>query len=175
MKRFSIATLAVALFVPTGLAKASTYDVYSCWAGAGTFHNPNVSTAAWLKDHSHEGGRFAVNDSCGTNTTSGSMNIMSVSGAPAANGQYGELSFSAPSGTTIAGASLWRRAWTYGSGSGTSSQRNFLMALTDGASFLSEADGSSDMAPGTLGSGDTTNHAIVSSNLRTLNLTSRAP
>ena len=63
MHRFSIATLAVALLVPAGLAKANTYDVYACWAGAGTFHNPNVSTAAWLKDHSHEGGRFAVNDS----------------------------------------------------------------------------------------------------------------
>ena len=171
MHRFSIATLAVALLVPAGLAKANTYDVYACWAGAGTFHNPNVSTAAWLKDHSHEGGRFAVNDSCGTNTTSGSMNIMSVSGAPAANGQYGELSFSAPAGTTIAGASLWRRAWTYGSGSGASSQRNSLTTLTGGVSFLNEADGSSDVAPGTLGSGDTTNHGIVGSNLLTLSPT----
>ena len=29
MHRFSIATLAVALLVPAGLAKANTYDVYS--------------------------------------------------------------------------------------------------------------------------------------------------
>ena len=175
MKRCFIATLAAALVVPAGLAKANTYDVYACWAGAGTFHNPNVSSAAWLKDRSHEGGHFAVDDDCATNTTSGSMHILSVSGSAAARGQYGELTFSAPPGTTIAGASLWRRAWTYGSGSGAGSQRNSLTALTDGAPFVSEGDGTSDVAYGTRGTGDTTNHGIVSSNLLTLNPASRSP
>ena len=87
MKRILFFAVAVALLASAATASANTYDVYSCWAGAGPFHNPNVSSAAWVKDHTHEGGRFAVNDSCATNPTSGSMNIMSVSGASAANGQ----------------------------------------------------------------------------------------
>ena len=108
MTRFSLAALAVALLIPSGLAKANTYDVYSCWAGAGTFHNPNASSAAWTKDQASAGGHFAVSDDCGTNTTSGAMRVASIGGNPAARGQYAELSFAAPAGTTIAGASLWR-------------------------------------------------------------------
>src|SRR5262245_655508 len=116
MTRIFIAAIAAAMLSSAGLAHANTYDVYSCWAGFGTVHNPNAAAAGWQKDHSHEGGRFAVQDDCGTNETSGSLNIVSISGYSAANGQYGELAFSAPTGTTIAGASLWRRAWTYGAG-----------------------------------------------------------
>src|SRR5262245_40471183 len=122
MKRCLLVTAALALLTPAGLAKANTYDVYSCWAGVGTFRTPNASSAAWTKDQTHAGGHFTAADDCATNITSGSMSLQSVNGAPAAQNQYADLTFTAPTGTTLAGATLWRAAWNYGSGT----QRNAL-------------------------------------------------
>ena len=169
MKRCLLATAALALLIPSGLAKANTYDVYSCWAGFGTFRNPNASSAAWTKDQTHAGGHFTAADDCATNITSGSMSVQSVNGAPATQNQYADLTFTAPTGTSLAGATLWRAAWNYGSGT----QRNALTTLTDGTLLTSDADGTADVPFGTRGSGSTTNHGIVSSNIRTLNLTGR--
>ncbi len=50
MKLFLLSSLVCALLLPAAQASANTYDVYSCWAGYGTFHNPNASSAAWAKD-----------------------------------------------------------------------------------------------------------------------------
>src|SRR6185436_8275682 len=104
MKRCLITAAALALLTPAGLAKANTYDVYSCWAGFGTFRNPNASSAAWAKDQTHAGGHFIAADDCATNTSSGSMSLQSVSGAAASQGEYAELSFTAPTGTSVLGA-----------------------------------------------------------------------
>jgi hypothetical protein len=92
----------------------------------------------------------------------------------AAAGQYGELAFKTPTGTTLAAARLWRRAWTYGFGSAGSSQRNSLMTLADGSSFYADSDGGSDAPYGTRGTGEVTAHGIVDANVLTLNLAPRA-
>jgi hypothetical protein len=174
MKRTLLSTLVVALLVPAAAAKANTYDVYSCWAGYGTFHNPNASSAAWTKDRSAAGGHFTNGDDCGLNSTSGSMSIVSLTGDLAMRGQYAEWAFRTPAGTALATARLWRRAWTYGSGTSGSSMRNYLSVLAGGSSFYSDSDGGSDAPYGTRGTGDTTSHGIVDSNLVTLNLAPRA-
>jgi hypothetical protein len=168
------ATTALLLLVPAA-AGANTYDVYSCWAGYGTFHNPNASSAAWTRDQSSSGGHFATGDLCGVDRGSGALSVVSLSGPTAAQGQNAELSVTAPMGTTFAGASLWRRAWSYGAGSGGSSQRNALTAMAGGTSYLSDADGTTDVPLGTRGTGDTTTHGINSGNLLILNLGSRSP
>jgi hypothetical protein len=175
MRFTPLLVLVTALLIPAAQAKANTYDVYSCWAGANTFRNPNASSAAWAKDQSSAGGHYATGDDCGTNSASGSMNIESLLGDLATRGQSAELTFTAPAGTTLAGANLWRRAWTYGSGAGAASQRSYLMTLTNGASLSYDADGGSDVPYGTRGSGPGLTHGIASSNLLTLNLTARAP
>jgi hypothetical protein len=175
MKNTFLTTLAAAAFlIPATPATANTYDVYSCWAGAGTFRNPNASSAAWAKDQASAGGHFNSGNDCGPNSATGSMSIVSLTGDLAASGQYAEWAFSAPSGTTLATARLWRRAWTYGTGSAGSSQRNFLATLADGTTFYNDADGGSDAPYGSRGTGDATSHAIVDSNLLTLNLAPRA-
>src|SRR5258705_9723796 len=120
--------VAVALLVPAAVADANTYDVYSCWAGADTYRNPNASSAAWTKDQGAAGGHFATGNDCGVNATSGSMSIVSLTGDLATRGQHAEWAFSAPVGTSLAAARVWRRAWGYGSGSSGSSQRNELLA-----------------------------------------------
>jgi hypothetical protein len=102
------------------------------------------------------------------------MSIVSLSGELAAQGQYVGWKFTAPTGTTLASARLWRRAWTYGSGSAGSSQRNYLSVMTDGAYFSGDSDGGSDAPYGTRGTGDLTNHGIVDANLSSLNLSPRA-
>jgi hypothetical protein len=101
------------------------------------------------------------------------MSVVSITGYTAANGQFGELAFKSPPQTTVSRAQLWRYAWTYGSGSGGASQRNYLVGLAGGAPFLSEADGGSDAPTGSRGTGDLTTHGIVSSNWLDLNVASR--
>lgn len=165
-------TALLALAAP---AQANTYDVYSCWAGSGTFHNPNASSAAWSREQGSSGGHFMVGDSCGIARGSGALNVVSLTSGPATQGQNAELAFVAPTGTAIAGASLWRRAWTYGTGTGSSSQRNFLTVLADGTAYSSDADGTADVPLGSRGSGDATAHGINAGNLLTVNLGSRTP
>lgn len=174
MKKTLLSTLAVVLLIPAAQAEANTYDVYSCWAGAGTFHNPNASSAAWTKDQSSAGGHFVPNNDCGLNATSGSMSIVSLTGDLASAGQSAEWAFDAPPGTTLFSAQLWRRAWTYGSGTGGASQRNFLSMLADGSYFAGDSDGGSDAPYGSRGTGDLTAHGINNANLTTLNLAPRA-
>src|SRR5689334_2794785 len=161
-------TTALLLLIPSA-AHANTYDVYTCWAGYGTFHNPNASSEAWTRDQASSGGHFAVGDLCGVDRGSGALSIVSLSGPSGWPGQNAEVAVTAPMGTTLAGASLWRRAWTYGTGSGGASQRNSLTALASGTSYLADADGTADVALGTRGTGDATNHGINSGNLLTLN------
>jgi hypothetical protein len=175
MQRTILSTLALAaLLLPAATAQANTYDVYSCWAGSGTFRNPNASSAAWIKDRSAAGGHFTYGDDCGINSTSGSMSLVSLTGDLATRGQYAEWSFRTPAGTTLSRGRLYRRAWTYGSGTGGSSQRNYLTTLADGASFSGDSDGGSDAPYGSRGTGELTNHGIVDANLVDLNLAPRS-
>src|SRR3954471_13206222 len=99
--------IALGLLAPAATAAhANTYDVYSCWAGAGTFHNPNASSAAWTKDESAAGGHFVPSNDCGLNSTSGSMSIVSLTGDLAAPGQGAEWAFKAPTGTNLFSARI---------------------------------------------------------------------
>ena len=45
-------TLLLAVAVPFGaavpVARAGTYDVYSCWAGWDSFRNPSENASAWV-------------------------------------------------------------------------------------------------------------------------------
>src|SRR5215211_3707543 len=174
MNRILLSTLSAALLtaaVPAS-ATANTYDVYSCWAGSGTFHNPNASSAAWAKDESAAGGHFTAHADCGTNTTNGAMTVISVGGYSATLNEYARLAFTAPPSTTISQVRLWRNAWSYGTGTGPSSQRNFARVLA-GAQPVSggqDADGTVDVAYGTRGTANTTSHGILASNLLTLNV-----
>src|SRR5438552_14701771 len=90
MKRTLFSTLAIALLIPAAAAKSNTYDVYSCWAGYGTFHNPNASSAAWTKDQASAGGHFATGDDCGLSRGTGSMSVVSRTGDTASHGQFAE-------------------------------------------------------------------------------------
>src|SRR3954454_17124056 len=96
MNRTLLTTLVVALLAPAAAAKANTYDVYACWAGYGTFHNPNASTAAWARDDAAAGGHFEIDDACRANPTSGAVSLMSLGGFPASQGEYAQLKFAAP-------------------------------------------------------------------------------
>src|SRR5205085_3582662 len=132
----------------------NTYDVYSCWAGYGTFHNPNASSAAWTKDQASAGGHFGAHDDCGVNSTNGAMTLISSSGYSASNGQYAALRFAAPFGSTIDHVDMWRNAWSYGTGSGASSQRNYARVVVAGGAPVNggtDADGTTDVAVGTRG------------------------
>jgi hypothetical protein len=173
MKHLLLSTLALAL-LSAAPAAANTYDVYSCWAGAGTFHNPNASSAAWAMDQAYAAGHFVPNNDCGLNATSGSMSVVSLTGDLAAQGQYAGWIFNSPTGTTLAGARLYRRAWTYGSGSGGSSRRNYLSVIADNSYFAGDSDGGSDAPYGSRGTGDLTAHGVVGGNQMTLNLAPRA-
>jgi hypothetical protein len=175
MKRTLLSTLVVALLVPAAAAKANTYDVYSCWAGYGTFHNPNASSAAWTKDRSAAGGHFTAHDDCGSNSYNGAMTVISLSGYSASFGEYARLAFAAPAGSTIDRVDLWRNAWSYGTGTGAASQRNFVRVLAAAGASISgggDADGTADVAYGTRGTSDVTGHGILPSNLKSLNTSS---
>ncbi|MGZ6670391.1 MAG: hypothetical protein ACXVH3_37720 [Solirubrobacteraceae bacterium] len=143
-------------------AHANTYDVYSCWAGYGTFHNPNASTVAWTRDQGSAGGHFAVHDDCAVNPTNGAMTVVSASGSTAQSGEFAQLRFTAPPGLTIAQVQLWRNAWSYGTGSGSSSQRNDIRVLAAGSPLNggTDADGTVDVPVGTRGTSETTSHGI---------------
>src|ERR1044072_67403 len=99
MKRILLSTLALALLTPAATAGANTYDVYSCWAGAGTFHNPNASSAAWTMDQASAGGHFTAHQDCGTNGTNGAMPVISVSGYDANLNESARIVFTAPTGS----------------------------------------------------------------------------
>jgi hypothetical protein len=159
----AVAVLAAA-FVPG--AAAQTYEVYSCWAGSGTYLNPNASSAAWVLDDARGTKGSGVSyyrafDECGA--TDGGMGAMSIPGSEAPDDVYAEARFNSPDGTRIQRVQLWRFAYTYGAGSGTSAQRGYVFDLADGVTF-----GRGDVFPGTgdasAGSGDATAHGIVPAN-----------
>jgi hypothetical protein len=178
MQRTILSTLALAaLLLPAATAQANTYDVYSCWAGSGTFRNPNASSAAWVKDRSAAGGHFTAHADCGSNTYNGAMTVISLSGYAAAFGEYARLAFTAPPGSTVERIDLWRNAWSYGTGTGPSSQRNFAKVLAANGASVSgggDADGTVDVAYGSRGTSDVTEHGITPSNLLALNPSSLA-
>src|SRR3954471_7574418 len=92
--------VAASLLVPAAVADANTYDVYSCWAGADTYRNPNASSAAWTKDETAAAGRFTAHEDCATNSTNGAMTVISLSGYSAKLGDLARLAFTAPTGST---------------------------------------------------------------------------
>jgi hypothetical protein len=104
------------------------------------------------------------------------MTVISLSGYAASAGEYSELAFASPAGTTVAQAQFWRNAWSYGSGTGASSKRNYanVLATNAGVSGGSDADGTVDVAYGTRGTPDVSQHGIVPANLMTLNPSSLA-
>jgi hypothetical protein len=171
MKRTLLATLAIALLPSADGAAARTYDVYSCWAGADTYRNPNASSAAWTRDQSGAGGHFATQNDCGVTRANGTMSVMSLgTSAFARNGEYARLSFTPPVATTVQHVELWRNAWSYGIGSGTDSQRNNVRVLADGApvSGGTDADGTADVAYGTRGTASTSGHGLLPQNALSL-------
>jgi len=147
-------------------AEANTYDVYSCWAGYGTFHNPNASTVAWTRDQASAGGHFAAHEDCAVNPTNGAMTVNSAGGSTAHNGEFARLRFTAPNGLSIGQVQLWRRAWSYGTGTGSGSQRNYVRVLAAGTPISggTDADGTIDVGVGSRGTSDTTSHGILASN-----------
>jgi hypothetical protein len=159
-------TTALLLLIPAA-AHANTYDVYSCWAGYGTFHNPNASSAAWTRDQASSGGHFGNHEDCGVNPTDGAMLILSQGTTAAKVGEFARLKLDAPIGLSVGLVQVWRNAWSYGTGSGSISQRNQLTMLTSGNALLggTDADGAADVPFGTRGTTDTTAHGILPSNL----------
>src|SRR4051794_7714188 len=144
-------------------ARAGTYEVYSCWAGSDSFRNPGANGSAWAKT-SDGNAQYEAFGQCGA--TDNGMGVISKGGYEAPAGRFGELSFTAPSGTRVVGLRLWRTAWSSGSGSGGDSKRNYLRLLADGGQSPSGDgfDGSADVPLGSAGSTDTANHGIVAAN-----------
>ena len=155
-------------------ASAGSYDVWSCWAGSDSFRNPGANGSAWVKSSPNDD-RFHAFDECGA--TDVALGVIARSGYDALSGQHGEVTFSAAPGTQIVALKLWRTAWSYGTGSGSDSHRNYLRILADGADAPSgdNFDGSSDVPHGAAGSTDTANHGLIPANQVNVDLSSRTP
>src|SRR4051812_21348518 len=141
-------------------ASAGTYDVYSCWAGSDSFRNPGANGSAW-HGVGDPGGRYGAFDQCGS--TDNGFGLIAYTGETAPNGASAEVGFSAPEGRRIERVRMWRTAWSYGSGSGGASQRNYLYTLTDGALQPrgDVFDGSEDVPYGRAGTTDTAGHGLI--------------
>src|SRR4051812_50003471 len=126
LRRRLLLTLALFAVLPAADARAGTYDVYSCWAGSDSFRNPGANASAWGK-LGDPGGRYGAFDQCGGSDNG--MGVIAVSGEQAANGAYGEVGLAAPATTHVERIRMWRTAWSYGTGSGGASQRNYLYFL----------------------------------------------
>jgi hypothetical protein len=180
MRASRVAAAIAALAVLPGLvsaAHAGTYDVYSCWAGAGSYLNPDASGAAWNADDSHAtlGGTsryYRAYDEC--NGAGGSFGAASIPGSAAPAGVFAESRFASPDGTRIQRVRLWRTAYTYGTGSGSSAHRGALFDLADGALF-----GRGDIffggANASAGTGGSASHGIVAGNLLDLDVSGSLP
>src|SRR3954454_14959556 len=107
------AVAVTALLACAPLARAGTYDVYSCWAGSDSFRNPGANGSAWTKT-SDPNAQYEAFGQCGS--TDNGMGVIAKGGYEAPAGRYGEVSFTAASGTRVVGLRLWRTAWSYGSG-----------------------------------------------------------
>ena len=166
MKRLLLTTLCITLLAPAATASANTYDVYSCWAGYGTFHNPNASSSAWTPDESASGGHFVIDETCGA-TSAGTVSMSSLSGLAASSGEFARLKFTAPTGLAVTHVDLWRNAWSYGSGT---AQRNAVRVLAAGAPVSGgvDADGTVDVPYGTRGTTNNSEHGLLPANLLSL-------
>jgi hypothetical protein len=169
--------IAAATLIAAPAASGGTYDVYSCWAGAGSYLNPNASGVAWTADDSHAtlGGTkryYRAFDECPGAT--GALGTASIPGEPAPSGVYAESRFASPDGTRIERVRLWRAAYDYGAGSGSAAQRGYLVHLADGALF-GRGDALFGGVNGSAGSGDRTAHGIVPGNLIDIDLSSVLP
>jgi hypothetical protein len=168
-------TTAVAALAAAPMARAGTYDVYSCWAGHDSFRNPNANASAWAKINDNVGGQYSSFDQCGTHPNG--MGVISVGGYEAPAGRYGEVAFSAPPGTRVQAVQLWRTAWSRGTGSGGDSKRNFLRLLADGAQAPQgdAFDGSNEVPDGAAGTTDEANFGVIPANAMTADLSSATP
>ncbi|HEY3188984.1 MAG TPA: hypothetical protein VGJ70_15985, partial [Solirubrobacteraceae bacterium] len=174
-RRLTPAALLVAVLLTAApVARAGTYDVYSCYAGAEGFHNPGANASAW-SGRDDPGGRFGAFDQCGA--TDNGFGVISFSGYQAPSGAFGEVAFAAPAGTRVVRLRLWRTAWSYGSGSGGASQRNYLSTLADGNSQLGGDgfDGTEDVPYGRAGTTDTAYHGLIPANLLDVDWSNATP
>src|SRR4051794_21276398 len=170
-------TLLAALAAPMVLATAAnagTCDVYSCYAGASDFHNPGANATAWTR-RDDPGDQYQAFDQCGS--TSNGFGVISIGGYQAPANAYGEVSFTAAPGTKVERLRLWRDAWSNGSGSGGSSQRNYLYTLGDGAIQVrgDDFDGSDEVPEGRAGTPDTAEHGLIPANLLDVDMTNSTP
>jgi hypothetical protein len=170
----ALLALGLALALPLPAARAGTYDVYSCWAGSDSFRNPGANASAWGKT-SDPGGRYGAFDQCGSSDNG--LGVIALSGYTAPNGAAGEVSFGAPEGIRIERVRMWRTSWSYGTGSGGASQRNYLYFLTDGAltGRGDQFDGSADVPLGAAGSSDTAGHGLIPANQLDVDLAGSTP
>src|SRR5690349_4545926 len=157
------------------VARAGTYDVYSCYAGADSFRNPGANASAWAKT-SNAGDRFQPFDQCGSGSGNG-FGVIAVGGYDTGSGTSGEASFSASDGTVVTRLRLYRTAWTYGTGSGADSHRNYLMLIADGGAVAvgDSFDGTADVPHGAAGSDDRAEHGIIPANFMDADLSGRTP
>jgi hypothetical protein len=173
-----IPTLAatITLAAPAPLALANSYDVYACYAGQGTYLNPGFSAASWAAANNNGTNYYYPYDQCGSGGPNG-FGIISRSGYIAPAGDYGQWSFTAPTGLHVREVQLWRALFDYGLGSGGTSQRNYAWNLADGQlpAVGDEFDGSAEVPFGTAGTGDWTDKGIVPSNYISVNLASALP
>jgi hypothetical protein len=167
----AIATLVACIAAPE--ARAGTYEVFSCWAGSDSFRNPAANGSAWAKFQN--GDRYYAFDQCGASDNG--FGVIAVSGYEAPPGGYGEISFSAPQGTAIEHVRLWRMGWSYGSGSGGASQRNYLYTLADGSvtGRGDVFDGSADVPHGAAGSTDVSNRGLIAANALDFDVAANTP
>lgn len=157
-------------------AAANSYDVYACYAGQGSYLNPGDSATSWTLSNNNGTNFYLPYDQCGSGGPNG-FGVISRSGYIAPAGDYGEVSFTAPAGLHIRRVQLWRDLYDYGVGSGGTSQRNYAWNTADGQlpGAGDEFDGSANVTYGEAGSGDDTDHGIVSSNYLDVNLASALP
>ena len=162
--------------VPAPDAHANSYDIYACYAGQGTYLNPGNSAASWTMADNNGTAYYLPYDQCGSDGPNG-FGVISRSGYTAPTGDYGEVLFQAPPGLHIRQVQLWRSLIDYGIGAGGTSQRNYAWNLADGQlpGVGDEYDGSADVPYGAVGSGDTTDNGIVTSNYTSVNLASALP
>src|SRR4051794_23913195 len=104
LRRLLLLFVAGAALVIAPAAFAGTYDVYSCYAGADSFRNPRANARAWAK--ASETNWFCSGfDQWGS--TDCVFGVNSLTGYQPPNGTWGEVSFSAPSGTRIERVRFW--------------------------------------------------------------------
>jgi hypothetical protein len=158
-------------------ASANSYDVYACYAGAGTYVNPGASAASWtLRANNPTADAYLPYNQCGSRGPNG-FGVISHSGYVAPAGEWGAVDVQAPEALHIRRVQLWRSLYDYGVGSGSTSQRNYAWNTADGQlpGVGDDFDGSVDVPHGAAGSGSLTNHGITPTNYLDINLAAALP